>query len=150
ICTSEPLRASTGVFSDLTLFRHTSPSFGSQHLCSYSNPSEHIHLQNSGGQSSNLNHVRQNVVYCAHHAPEGICNTADVVPRATARYKNTRKKSESFGVNANNPLGIDLVAGGVGAGCSHRLLGWVRKRILSAKIPWKRSRGWWCMVKTQA
>src|SRR5258707_5313292 len=40
ICTSEPLRASTRVSSGFTLFRHSSPSFGSQHLCSYSNPSE--------------------------------------------------------------------------------------------------------------
>ena len=36
ICTSEPLRASTRVSSGFTLFRHSSPSFGSQHTCSYS------------------------------------------------------------------------------------------------------------------
>ena len=42
ICTSEPLRASTRVSSGFTLFRHSSPSFGSQQLCSYSNPSEDI------------------------------------------------------------------------------------------------------------
>jgi hypothetical protein len=40
ICTSEPLRASTRVSSGFTLFRHSSPSFGSQQLCSYSNPSK--------------------------------------------------------------------------------------------------------------
>ena len=39
ICTSEPLRASTRVSSGFTLFRHSSPSFGSQQLCSYSDPS---------------------------------------------------------------------------------------------------------------
>lgn len=39
ICTSEPLRASTRVSSGFTLFRYSSPSFGSQQLCSYSNPS---------------------------------------------------------------------------------------------------------------
>lgn len=39
ICTSESLRASTRVSSGFTLFRHSSPSFGSQQLCSYSNPS---------------------------------------------------------------------------------------------------------------
>lgn len=44
ICTSEPLRASTRVSSGFTLFRHSSPSFGSQQLCSYSNPSEHIRI----------------------------------------------------------------------------------------------------------
>ena len=37
ICTSEPLRASTRVSSGFTLSRYSSPSFGSQHLGSYSN-----------------------------------------------------------------------------------------------------------------
>ncbi|SRR5579859_1777443 len=38
ICTSEPLRASTRVSSGFALFRHSSPSFGSQQLCSNSEP----------------------------------------------------------------------------------------------------------------
>ena|SRR5262245_4507042 len=38
ICTSEPLRASTRVSSGFALFRHSSPSFGSQRQCSYSDP----------------------------------------------------------------------------------------------------------------
>jgi len=42
ICTSEPLRASTRVSSGFTLFRHSSPSFGSQQLCSYSDPSVNL------------------------------------------------------------------------------------------------------------
>ena len=37
ICTSESLRASTWVSSGFTLFRHSSPSFGSQQIRSYSN-----------------------------------------------------------------------------------------------------------------
>ena len=37
ICTSEPLRASTRVSPGFALFRHSSPSFGSQHACSHSN-----------------------------------------------------------------------------------------------------------------
>ena len=44
ICTSESLRASTRVSSGFSLFRHSSPSFGSQQLCSYSNPSEDIRI----------------------------------------------------------------------------------------------------------
>ena len=44
ICTSEPLRASTRVSSGFTLCKHSSPSFGSQQLCSYSNPSEDIRI----------------------------------------------------------------------------------------------------------
>ena len=42
ICTSEPLRASTRVSSGFTLFRHSSPSFGSQHTCSTADPSVNI------------------------------------------------------------------------------------------------------------
>ena len=40
ICTSEPLRASIRVSSDFALFRHSSPSFGSQHMRSYSDLSK--------------------------------------------------------------------------------------------------------------
>ena len=36
ICTSESLRASTRVSPGFTLLRHSSPSFGSQHVCSHS------------------------------------------------------------------------------------------------------------------
>ena len=39
ICTSEPLRPSTRVSSGFSLFRHSSPSFGSQHVCSHSDRS---------------------------------------------------------------------------------------------------------------
>ncbi len=37
ICTSQTLRSSIRFSSDFNLFRHSSPSFGSQHLRSYSN-----------------------------------------------------------------------------------------------------------------
>jgi hypothetical protein len=40
ICTSVSLRASTRVSPGFTLLRHSSPSFGSQHICSYSNLSQ--------------------------------------------------------------------------------------------------------------
>ena len=42
ICTSVSLRASTRVSPGFTLFRHRSPSFGSQHAYSYSNLSQKI------------------------------------------------------------------------------------------------------------
>ena len=42
LLTSESLRASTRVSSGFALFRHSSPSFGSQHICSYSKPSQKI------------------------------------------------------------------------------------------------------------
>ena len=37
ICTSESLQASIRLSSDFTLLKHSSPSFGSQQMCSYSN-----------------------------------------------------------------------------------------------------------------
>ena len=40
ICTLVSLRASTRVSPGFTLFRHRSPSFGSQQICSYSNLSQ--------------------------------------------------------------------------------------------------------------
>src|SRR5882757_300980 len=42
ICTSESLRASTRVSSGFTLFRHSSPSFGSQHARSTAEPSQKV------------------------------------------------------------------------------------------------------------
>ena len=42
ICTSGPLRASTRVSSGFALPRHSSPSFGSQQVCSHSNLSQKI------------------------------------------------------------------------------------------------------------
>ena len=44
ICTSESLRASTRVSPGFTLFRHSSPSFGSQQTCSNSNLSKYIKI----------------------------------------------------------------------------------------------------------
>ena len=42
ICTSVSLRASTRVSPGFALFRHRSPSFGSQQICSYSNPAKRL------------------------------------------------------------------------------------------------------------
>ena len=42
ICTSAHLRASTRVSSGFTLLRHSSPSFGSQRVCSHSNLSQKL------------------------------------------------------------------------------------------------------------
>ncbi|CAL9118605.1 unnamed protein product [Musa acuminata var. zebrina] len=42
ICTSVSLRASTRVSSGFASLRHSSPSFGSRHACSNSNPSQKI------------------------------------------------------------------------------------------------------------
>ena len=42
ICTSVSLRASTRVSPGFALFRHRSPSFGSQQICSYSNLTQEL------------------------------------------------------------------------------------------------------------
>ena len=42
ICTLAPLRASIRVSPDFTLLRHSSPSFGSYQICSYSNLSYQV------------------------------------------------------------------------------------------------------------
>jgi len=42
ICMSVSLRASTRVYSGFALLRHSSPSFGSQQVCSHSNPSHKL------------------------------------------------------------------------------------------------------------
>src|SRR6202167_5175952 len=44
ICTSVSLRASTRVSSGFALLRHSSPSFGSQQVCSHSNLSQKIRV----------------------------------------------------------------------------------------------------------
>ena len=44
ICTSVSLRASTRVSPGFTLLRYSSPSFGSQHVCSHSNLSPKIEV----------------------------------------------------------------------------------------------------------
>ncbi|PKX88310.1 hypothetical protein P174DRAFT_75241 [Aspergillus novofumigatus IBT 16806] len=56
ICTSEPLRASTRVSSGFALFRHSSPSFGSPQLRSYSNPSEDIRIGRWCPEASSANY----------------------------------------------------------------------------------------------
>jgi hypothetical protein len=59
ICTSEPLRASTRVSPGFTLFRHSSPSFGSQHVCSNSNLSPKIMIGR----------------WCLQRIPTSVCRT---------------------------------------------------------------------------
>src|SRR6185312_11016047 len=62
ICTSVSLRASTRVSPGFALFRHRSPSFGSQQICSYSNlsqvPDRSIVPPGPAGQGSYLSSTR--------------------------------------------------------------------------------------------
>ena len=53
ICTSVPLRASTRISPGFTLLKHSSPSFGSNQICSYSRVSQKI----NGGWCCRLLHL---------------------------------------------------------------------------------------------
>ena len=68
ICTSVSLRASTRVSPGFALFRHRSPSFGSQHVCSYSNLSQAIDrsiVPQPRGEGSNLSRQACLYFHCA-------------------------------------------------------------------------------------
>ena len=82
ICTSVSLRASTRVSPGFALFRHRSPSFGSQHVCSYSNLSQAIDrsiVPQPRGEGSNLSSNEAAFTFIAHQglAPKysHICQT---------------------------------------------------------------------------
>ena len=53
ICTSVSLRASTRVSPGFTLLKHSSPSFGSYQICSYSNLSQKIMVGRCCGDMAN-------------------------------------------------------------------------------------------------
>ncbi len=54
ICTSVSLRASTRVSPGFTLLKHSSPSFGSYQICSYSNLSQKIMVGRCCRRKANL------------------------------------------------------------------------------------------------
>ena len=71
ICTSAHLRASTRVSSGFTLLRHSSPSFGSQQVCSHSNLSQKLMV----GRWCRFYPSHQSQVTCAswvYHPPTRI------------------------------------------------------------------------------
>ena len=61
ICTSVSLRASTRVSPGFTLFRHRSPSFGSQQICSYSHISAEM-----VGRCREPTHITSTFTFIAH------------------------------------------------------------------------------------
>ena len=67
ICTLESLRTSTRVSPGFALLRHSSPSFGSQHVCSHSNPSpERSRSVDSAAEASYLNRASPIFTLIAH------------------------------------------------------------------------------------
>ena len=71
ICTSEPLRASIRVSSDFTLFRHSSPSFGSQQIRSYSDLSKESRPVDGAPEGSHLHSLSFRARVC--HPNTRVC-----------------------------------------------------------------------------
>ena len=59
ICTSVSLRASTRVSPGFALYTHSSPSFGSRQICSYSNLSENLQVGRWCGSGSSPRRARK-------------------------------------------------------------------------------------------
>jgi hypothetical protein len=101
ICTSVSLRASTRVSPGFTLFRHRSPSFGSQQICSYSNLSQvndRSIVPPARRQGSYLS--RRNDLY--FHCASGF-NTQILAHMLDSLVRVSRRVDENHCVNVANP-----------------------------------------------
>ena len=72
ICTSESLRSSIRISPDFNLTRHSSPSFGSQHLCS--TYSQHTRMIGNGGTAPVKDRPSELQEPFAFTAPTGLVN----------------------------------------------------------------------------
>ena len=72
ICTSESLRSSIRISPDFNLTRHSSPSFGSQHI--YSTYSQQTRLIGNGGIAGLTPHPSDRKRPFAFTAPSGLVN----------------------------------------------------------------------------
>ncbi len=108
ICTLESLRASTRVSPGFTLLKHSSPSFGSYQICSYSNPSQKIKV----GRCCPLRFASCTSFQCAYeflHSQTRICDrllgpcfkTGQYEPSWQDRTKRPQS-SRPFGVKAES------------------------------------------------
>ena len=100
ICTSVSLRASTRVSPGFTLFRHRSPSFGSQHVCSYSNLTQAVDrsiVPQPRKEGSYLNGQARLYFHCA----SGLCTQilaymSDSLVRVSRRVNENHFVSITF------------------------------------------------------
>ena len=101
ICTSVSLRASTRVSPGFTLFRHRSPSFGSQQICSHSNlpqANDRSIVPPTRGQDSYLS--RRNGLY--FHCASGFV-TQILAYMLDSLVRVSRRVNENHFVNIANP-----------------------------------------------
>ena len=87
ICTLESLRASTRVSPGFALLRHSSPSFGSQHVCSHSNLSpEGSWSVDSAAEASYLSEqVRLHINSALGDEPRALAHMLDSLVRVSRR-----------------------------------------------------------------
>ena len=87
ICTLESLRTSTRVSPGFALLRHSSPSFGSQHVCSHSNLSpEGSWSVDSAVETSYLSSIQSLYVNSAlGGSPRALAHMLDSLVRVSRR-----------------------------------------------------------------
>ena len=87
ICTLESLRASTRVSPGFTLLRHSSPSFGSQHVCSHSNlsPGGSWSVDSAAEASYLSEQVRLHINSALGDEPRALAHMLDSLVRVSRR-----------------------------------------------------------------
>ena len=101
ICTSVSLRASTRVSPGFALFRHRSPSFGSQRVCSYSNLSQVLDrsiVPQPRREGSYLSAQARLHFHCA----SGLC-TQILAYTSDSLVRVSRRVNENHFVNIQTP-----------------------------------------------
>ena len=86
ICTLESLRTSTRVSPGFALLRHSSPSFGSQHVCSHSNLSpEGSWSVDSAAEASYLSQKGLHINSALGDKPRALAHMLDSLVRVSRR-----------------------------------------------------------------
>ena len=87
ICTLESLRTSTRVSPGFALLRHSSPSFGSQHVCSHSNlsPGGSWSVDSAAEASYLSEQVRLHINSALGDEPRALAHMLDSLVRVSRR-----------------------------------------------------------------
>ena len=98
ICTSVSLRASTRVSPGFTLLKHSSPSFGSYQICSYSNLSQKIMVGRCCGKKAYLPpwHLILTFIKPMSFCTRKLAYVIDSLVRVSRRVSKSRCGRTSF------------------------------------------------------
>ncbi len=97
ICTSVSLRASTRVSPGFTLLKHSSPSFGSYQICSYSNLSQKIMVGRCCGKERLLPwHLELTFIKPMSFCTRKLAYVIDSLVRVSRRVSKSRCDRTSF------------------------------------------------------